>query len=184
AGTNAGGAVTASIAFGIAWRRMHGGPGAAPRGRGLLRGVGGVALAAAAGLAALWLVNRAMPAAGPPSHIGRAMQQLADGRLDLIGLIVVRKLQMNAHLIGVSIWSKVVLTGIFVMAVLVLRPRGVFRRWLAEYPYIMHGIAANLVGAIAALLLNDSGIVAAGTMIGFITVPLLAIRLREREKTV
>jgi hypothetical protein len=48
----------------------------------------------------------------------------------------------------------------------------------------MHGIAANLVGAIAALLLNDSGIVAAGTMIGYIVVPLLAIRLRECEITV
>ncbi|WP_409344155.1 hypothetical protein [Paenibacillus sp. MBLB4367] len=184
AGTNAGGAITAMIAFGIAWWRMHGGPGAAaPRGRGLLRGAAGFALAAIAALAAIWLVNRALPSAGPPSHIGRALQQLADGRYDLIGLIIVRKLQMNAHLIGVSIWSKVVLTGIFVMAVLVLRPRGVFRRWLAEYPYIMHGIAANIVGAIAALLFNDSGIVAAGTMIGFIAVPMLALRLRECEKT-
>jgi drug/metabolite transporter (DMT)-like permease len=118
-------------------------------------------------------------AADRQSHIGRAIETLQQGRLDVIGATIMRKLKMNGHLIMVSAWSKVLLTGILVMAVLVLRPRGRFRRWQQRYPYLMYGCAANVIGAIAALLLNDSGIVAAATMIVYGSVPLLLLKLEE-----
>lgn len=177
-GTNAGGAITAAVAFGLAWLRCFA--------RGAFRRLGPLPLAlvcaglVAAALAALWLLNAAVPAdAARQSHIGRAMALLGDGRTDLIAATIVRKLQMNAHLIGVSVWTKVLAAGLLVMAVAVLRPRGAFRRWEALYPHYMSGFIAIAVGAVAALAFNDSGIVAAATMIVYAAVPMLLLRIQE-----
>lgn len=177
-GTNAGGAITAAVAFGLAWLRSFA--------RGAFRRLGPLPLAlvcaglVAAALAALWLLNAAVPAdATGQSHIGRAMALLGDGRTDLIAATIVRKLQMNAHLIGVSVWTKVLAAGLIVMAVAVLRPRGAFRRWEALYPHYMSGFIAIAVGAVAALAFNDSGIVAAATMIVYAAVPMLLLRIQE-----
>ncbi|MGG1596272.1 hypothetical protein ABDH89_00815, partial [Paenibacillus naphthalenovorans] len=159
----------------------------------------GLALPLGAALAGLWLLNAAWspghavgpsaaasaPAAasaagaGHSSHIGRAFGDLLQGRYDVIGAMIARKLAMNWHLIRVSAWSKVLLTALAVMAVLVFRPQGRLRRWEERYPYLIHGCYANVIGAAAALVLNDSGIVAAGTMIVYSSVPLLLLRLED-----
>ncbi|MEC0213915.1 hypothetical protein ABEX47_32915 [Paenibacillus ehimensis] len=95
----------------------------------------------------------------------------------MIGAIIARKLAMNVHLIRVSAWSKVLLTALAVMAVLVLRPLGRLRLWEQRYPCLMHGCYANVIGALAALALNDSGVVAAAAMIVYSSVPLLLLKL-------
>ncbi|PYI52916.1 hypothetical protein [Paenibacillus flagellatus] len=177
-GTNAGGAVTAAVAFGLAWLRSFA-PGAF-RGRGPARLALLSAALVAAAFGALWLLNAAVPAGSAgTSHIGRAMSLLAGGRSDLIAAMIVRKLQMNLHLIGVSAWTKVLAAGLLVMAFAVVRPRGVFRRWEKRYPHYMSGFIAIAVGAVAALAFNDSGIVAAATMIVYAAVPMLLLRIQE-----
>ncbi|TMV50817.1 hypothetical protein FE783_09095 [Paenibacillus mesophilus] len=177
-GTNAGGAITAAVAFGLAWLRSF--ANGAFRRLGLLRLtlVCGGLVAASLGL--LWLLNAVILAdAGRQSHIGRAMGLLGEGRADLITATVLRKLQMNVHLIGVSVWTKVLAAGLLVMAVAVVRPRGAFRRWEAGYPHYMSGFIAIAVGSVAALAFNDSGIVAAATMIVYAAVPMLLLRIQE-----
>lgn len=178
-GANAGGALSAAVAFGVAgaqcfagerWRELR-----------LRRASALLAALLALGVGALWLLNSAdSPAAfARESHVGRAFHALRAGQFDQIGHLIVRKLRMNVHLLRASVWSKVLITSLFVMAVLVLRPRGRMRVWQHQNPYWMYGFSANMIGAIAALLLNDSGIVAAATMIVFVAVPLLLLRLRE-----
>jgi hypothetical protein len=179
-GTNAGGAVTATIALGVAWVRFFCGS--------LLKEVrwgritlllSGLLLLSFGGL---WLLNVVLPQnSAEQSHIGRALHLLFSGRLDLIMTIMLRKLAMNWHLIGVSSWSKVLITSMFVMTVMVMRPRGVFGKWQVRYPYIMYGFSANTVGAITALIFNDSGIVAAATMIGYVAVPMLLLKLTPEQ---
>jgi hypothetical protein len=177
-GTNAGGAITAAVAFGLAWLRSF--AGGAFRRHSLLRLALVCAGLTAASIGALWLLNAAIPAdAGRQSHIGRAMGLLGAGRNDLIAATIVRKLQMNAHLIGVSVWTKVLAAGLLVMAVAVVRPHGAFRRWEANYPHYMSGFIAIAVGSVAALAFNDSGIVAAATMIVYAAVPMLLLRIQE-----
>ncbi|GAB7058062.1 hypothetical protein JCM16163A_48110 [Paenibacillus sp. YK5] len=193
-GANAGGALAAAAGFGALAARL--GAGGALRWRRLALGL---ALPLGAALAGLWLLNAAWspghavgpsaaasaPAAasaagaGHSSHIGRAFGDLLQGRYDVIGAMIARKLAMNWHLIRVSAWSKVLLTALAVMAVLVFRPQGRLRRWEERYPYLIHGCYANVIGAAAALVLNDSGIVAAGTMIVYSSVPLLLLRLED-----
>ncbi|UKS25071.1 hypothetical protein LOZ80_26205 [Paenibacillus sp. HWE-109] len=182
-GANAGGALSAAVAFGVAGVQCFAGG----RWRELRLGRGAALLTAllALGFGALWLLNSAdsPAAAARESHVGRAFHALRAGQFDQIGYLIERKLRMNAHLLRASAWSKVLITSLFVMAVLVLRPRGRLRVWKAENPYWMYGFSANMIGAIAALLLNDSGIVAAATMIIFVAVPMLLLRLQELETT-
>ncbi|TXK76040.1 hypothetical protein FU659_26375 [Paenibacillus sp. N3.4] len=180
-GANAGGALSAAVAFGVAGVRCF--AGGRWRELRLSRGIALLAALLALGLGALWLLNSAdsPAAAARESHVGRAFHALREGQFDQIGQMIERKLRMNVHLIRASAWSKVLLTSLFVMAVLVLRPRGRLRLWQHKYPYWMYGFSANMIGAIAALLLNDSGIVAAATMIIFVAVPMLLLRLQELE---
>ncbi|KRF39138.1 hypothetical protein [Paenibacillus sp. Soil787] len=181
-GANAGGALSAAVAFGVAGAHCFAGEGW----RELRLGRGAALLSAllALGFGALWLLNSAdSPAAAfaRESHVGRAFHALHAGHFDQIGQLIERKLRMNVHLLRASVWSKVLITSLIVMAVLVLRPRGHLRLWQHKYPYWMYGFSANMIGAIAALLLNDSGIVAAATMIVFVAVPMLLLRLGELE---
>ena len=113
------------------------------------------------------------------SHIGRAMDQLLSGQFNLIGDLILRKLMMNVHLISVSVWTKALVVSLLVMAVLLMKPAGLFRRWQEVHGSLMHGLSATATGAIIALLVNDSGIVAAATMMVFVAIPMLLIRLRE-----
>lgn len=180
-GANAGGALSAAVAFGVAGAHCFAGE----RWRELRLGRGAALLSAllALGLGALWLLNSAdSPAAfARESHVGRAFHALHAGHFDQIGQLIERKLRMNVHLLRASVWSKVLITSLIVMAVLVLRPRGRLRLWQHKFPYWMYGFSANMIGAIAALLLNDSGIVAAATLIIFVAVPMQLLRLQELE---
>ncbi|MBP1994994.1 hypothetical protein [Paenibacillus eucommiae] len=180
-GANAGGALSAAIAFGAAGTCCCAGK--SLRELRWSRVVTLLAALLAVGLLALWLLNSAdsPAAAGRESHVGRAFHALREGQFDQLRELIVRKLRMNRHLIGVSAWSKVLITSLFVMAVLVLRPRGRLVLWQNKYPYLMYGFAANTLGAIAALLLNDSGIVAAATLIVYVAVPMLLLRLEEEQ---
>lgn len=136
------------------------------------------------GLSVLWVLNQWLSHGGfeEKSHIGRAMDLLAAGRLDIIAGMIVRKLQMNLNLIGVSSWGKVLLTSIFVMAVLLMKPRGRLRQWQETRPEWMIGFSSIVIGSIAALALNDSGIVAAGTMIIYAAAPILLLIADETQR--
>jgi hypothetical protein len=176
-GTNAGGLITVVIAFGLAWLRWFTGFASVQQIRwGKLLAI--VAVLGLLSLIGLWLLNAAFPAVlGAESHIGRAFRLLMDGRLEEIGEIIRRKLNMNWRLIGISAWSKVFVTSLFVIAVLLFRPKGVFRRWQESMPAIMYGCSAIALGAIIALLVNDSGIVSAAIMIEHAAVPMLLFKL-------
>ncbi|MDF2721462.1 MAG: alkaline-phosphatase-like protein [Paenibacillus sp.] len=179
-GTNAGGAITAAVAFGLAWLASFTGP--ADSRASLRRLMLICAALIAAGLAALWLLNVAAPIdAGRQSHIGRAIAQLAAGHTDWIAAMIARKLHMNVHLIGVSVWTKVFVASLLAIAAVVIRPRGVFRRWERRHPFYMSGFIAITLGSIVALAFNDSGIVAAATMILYAAVPMLLLGLQDNR---
>jgi len=191
AGSNAGGALAAAATFGTAWLRIYrpgvtSAAGKLPR-RGsrlqtALRHTGFAAAFTAAALALLWLCNQWF--AGEPSgksHIGRAMDRVKEGDFAYIGRMMARKLAMNWHLFNVSVWSKVLVAGLAVVVVFLLLRAGPARRWEEEEPILIRGLGAVGLGAAAALLVNDSGIVAAATMIIYAAVPLLMMGVGELQ---
>jgi hypothetical protein len=175
-GTNAGGAIAAVAAFGIAWLRFFVWKPDRPIDLWKLPlYLIGFGIAA---LLVLWLTHALLPwTVDQESHIGRAMRWVAEGRLDLVRATALRKLEMNLHLIGVSAWSKVLLASLLVIAGMALRPPGVRQEWRRRQPFFMHGFSAGAVGAIVALAVNDSGIVACATLMLFIAVPMLLLKL-------
>lgn len=181
-GTNAGGAITAGATFGMAWLRLF------SKRRQLQIHWGKLLLwifiFACLALIGLWLLNGGSDTSNKEvSHIGRAMDQLLTGHFETIWGIIWRKLMMNVHLIGVSVWSKALLASLLVMAVLLMKPADLFRRWQEAHSSLMHGLSAIAAGAIVTLLVNDSGIVAAATMMVFVAIPMLLIRLQELRST-
>lgn len=179
-GTNFGGSVTAAAAGGWLALRLYE---HIFRKRVLMKKlmlyVGSIALFVAAAIVAVHMFQ----AEGQASHIGKAIRMLADKEYDMLWGIIVRKLQMNWHLVNVSSWSKVFITGLFILSAGLLRPSGMFKTWHMHRPLLSVGFSAIALGAIVAFIFNDSGVVAAATMIIYAVAPMLLLTQRLADKT-
>lgn len=177
-GTNAGGAITILLAGAWLWLRLFGivYDKTIPMRQILWISLGTLTIA---GLCFI-IVN--VTYTGTPSsksHIGVALEHMLAGNYEQIHGIIVRKLQMNWRLINISAWSKVFITSLLVLVVGLIRPWGVFKIWMQKSPLLVTGFAAIIIGALIALVFNDSGIVAAATMMVYAAVPMLIVQLRR-----
>ena len=100
----------------------------------------------------------------PSSHITIAFQQVMDGNFQVIMDTIKRKLQMNWKIFKVSYWTQLFVTSYLLLGLTLWRGR---KEKLSGEQALL--INCAIVGSIALLLLNDSGIVAAATSM-FITV--------------
>lgn len=126
----------------------------------------------------------AWDAARPPesrSHFGQLIANIEINGLSALSDVVVRKLAMNYRLIRYTIWTRVLLGSLLALGVLFYRPVGIFRKVLKSNPAVAVGLEGALIGAFAALVFNDSGIVAAATGIIFPAAILFYLVLREIE---
>lgn len=111
------------------------------------------------------------------SHIGRAANQILLGGWSEAGTIITRKAAMNIKLIGSTIWSWVFMVTLLVLALLVFRPVGAMQQLGQDKPYMVKACGGIITGALIALIINDSGIVAASTTSIYLVVPLLILIL-------
>ena len=125
-----------------------------------------VSLFALLSLALLWALNIRAPQANP-SHVGRFGEMFQQRGLEVFWETASRKLAMNWRLVRYSIWSRVFVTFLGLQGLLFFYPLGLLKSLKQEQPYLLLGMGAALVGSIAALLTNDSGVVAAATMLLF-----------------
>jgi hypothetical protein len=147
-GANAGGCLSAMVGFGAAawvWRR----------GRLRLRDMLLVLLIAGALAGALLAVDL-LRSGAEQSHIGRAV-----GSGGGIVNILTRKAALNAYLLGHSPWSPGLLASAAGVFLLWRAPDSALRRRLREDRVFAGGVTGLLAGALALLLFNDSGVVAA-----------------------
>lgn len=95
------------------------------------------------------------------SHIGRLISTVRAHGLTSVTDVFARKLAMNWLLVRVSLWTDVAAAALGVLGVVVAaRPRRVLAV-LRERSWLGPGLIACCAGAVAAFLVNDSGIVAA-----------------------
>ncbi|PAB60924.1 hypothetical protein [Anaeromicrobium sediminis] len=107
------------------------------------------------------------------SHLGRAvMKIIKEGPVEVIRIIN-RKISMNLRLIGITIWSKVLISTILIIGVLFYRPTGTISRLSNKYPNLTKGFSGIVCACIVAFLVNDSGVVAAATGIIFLGMSIL-----------
>lgn len=110
---------------------------------------------------------------GAKSHLAGAVQQIFSEGPRAIFLIINRKLAMNLRLIRVTIWSKVLISTILILAVLFYRPVGAINRLFKAYPNLSMGWAGIVAACVVGFFVNDSGVVASATGIIFLAMSML-----------
>ncbi|MDW7673218.1 MAG: hypothetical protein SCK28_01655 [Bacillota bacterium] len=114
-------------------------------------------------------LNRSIEA---QSHIGKtALLIREEGIMHLID-IANRKVSMNIKLIRYTYWSRVFLVLLGSIVFFVYKPPGLLANELAHNPGLKLGIASISLASLVALLVNDSGIVAAATMMVYGAIPV------------
>lgn len=151
-GAKAGGAVTATATFWVAWRALHHRPVGA---RHVLLGVAvGFAVVLLWGALGHWLPLRR-------THIETATAALGHARFGYIAGIVLRKLGLAVQ-VALHPSTLAGLLGLAVAAVLARRvPPARFAALRARHPRFAALWKAGLWGSLVCLLFNDSGVVAA-----------------------
>lgn len=117
------------------------------------------------------------------SHMGQTAQLVSRGGLIELIDIAYRKISMNLRLFGYTIWTNLVLVSLISVSILFCRPVGVLKDVIYKFRIAANGIAAATAGSLAALLANDSGVVAAATSMAYVVFPLILMvteRLREK----
>lgn len=72
-----------------------------------------------------------------------------------------------------SIWSRAFVALLGLQVVLFFYPVGFMKRLKAEQPHLVNGATAAVAGSVAALLTNDSGVVAAALVLLYAAPPVL-----------
>ena len=171
AGSKAGGALTATVGFGVTMYRFLGS-------RFKLRSGLLLILALGLGVAVLAAVNYLFPA-GEQSHIGRAFHSLFQGKFIVIWQITVRKLMANLYLARHSPFSTILILQSLIWLALFFRNREKLRSILAGAPYLKAGMSGMVFAAVAAIALNDSGVIGAPLLLNYLTVPFALLTIES-----
>lgn len=114
-----------------------------------------------------------------PSHISKTVELIKAGGWQNFVLIVERKLAMNYKLLKYTVWTRALLASMAVLAALLYKPPYLLKTVFHKYPYLYRGFIGTGVGCLLAFAFNDSGIVAAATMMIFIALPVLLLVIGE-----
>ncbi len=163
-GAKAGGAVTATATFTLAWLRLRGVP---HRARHMIFGV-----AAGFALVFLWAwLGDALHLRR--THLDTAVGALQGGRFGYIWGIVRRKIGLAARVFE----HPGTLLGLLALAMIGVASRALFRRHLIQFyasrPRLAAVSEAGLWGSVLCVLFNDSGIVAAILLLMCLILPVL-----------
>ena len=172
-GTNVGGTIAAASAFLVVFLLISG-----------IRLSWPLALGVTGAVALVLLALTFYDAGRPPqqqSHIGRTASLIASGGLDQVAGIISRKSEMNLRLIRYTIWSRVLLASLAMLALLFYRPAGVMEGIKNRHPYLFKGLVGVITASSVAFVFNDSGVVAAATTMIFGAPPLIYLVLDQLE---
>jgi len=115
------------------------------------------------------------------SHMGTTASLVLNAGPGQALEIIQRKWAMNMKLLRYTVWSRILLASLAVLALLFYRPRGVMENIRLKYPYLFKGFIGVVTGALVAFAFNDSGVVAAATTMIFGAPPLVYLVLSEQR---
>jgi len=115
------------------------------------------------------------------SHIGRAWRALTQrsGGSGQLAAIALRKLAMNIRLLRYTAWTQVLIAFLITLGATAACSRGVFLRLRRHHPGFYAAFMGGLVGALAAMAVNDSGVVACATLAMMPTLAMLGYAADE-----
>ncbi|MGI6609006.1 MAG: hypothetical protein ACOX4G_00590 [Limnochordia bacterium] len=168
-GANNGGALAAFVGFSLTILLITEAP---ITWRQLLRIALGIAVAAGAAIAVdlfMWPQS--------PSHLGLLARRVATEGLEPLVTTASRKIAMNLRLFRYTIWTRVLVVSLAITLWLLHRPAAWVRQLLKRFPVVLAATKGALITAVVALLVNDSGVVAAATAMIPVTTVLLFLAI-------
>lgn len=130
---------------------------------------------------ALITISDAYGWVGERSHFGQTINLIKETGISAFFTILSRKLSMNLKLLRWTIWTRVLLVFIIVLVLLFKRPQGVLYELIQEYPIFAKGYMGVILGSVVTMIVNDSGVVAAATLLFFAILPLVYLVLKKME---
>ncbi len=115
------------------------------------------------------------------SHLAGAIQQIYRGGPLVVLQIITRKIAMNIRIMGVTIWSRVLLIAIVVIGILFYKPVGVLKKIASAYPHLAAGWTGILVACGVGFVFNDSGVVTAALAAIFLSTSILYLVLNDLD---
>ncbi|WP_084053978.1 hypothetical protein [Desulfonispora thiosulfatigenes] len=158
-GTNVGGTMAAFVGFSIVLLRLAN----FPLNYKLLLSVGGSMVI----VLILLFVYDIYLSPGQTSHIGKFADLVRNGDFISVIDIFIRKIAINIKLIRYSNWSILFFVSILSLIFALYKPFGFISKIYDSYPILSKGFIGVITASLIALIFNDSGIVAAATMMLF-----------------
>ncbi len=118
-----------------------------------------------------------------PTHLANVFYQMVDKGPIIIYEIIIRKLTMNIRIMKVTIWSRVLLSAILILAILFYKPNKITRAMGKKYPNLIVGWRSIVLACVVSFLVNDSGVVAAATTIIYLSTSSLYILVNDTNKS-
>lgn len=113
------------------------------------------------------------------SHLGRTIELVRSDGLAELKNVAMRKIEMNLKLIRFSLWSRVLLGFIALLTVLYYYPMGLMCSIFKRDPFFKAVLGGSIAGSVVSFCFNDSGVVAAATLMLYGGLPLFILALRE-----
>jgi hypothetical protein len=117
------------------------------------------------------------------THLAKNIQLITTRGLDVIREIIFRKLATNIKIFRYTIWTRVLLLSLGVLAILFYKPSNYLRTKLLKYPNLNVGLAGSLIASGTALVFNDSGVAPAATTVLFTVIIIVSLVLRRQAQT-
>ncbi|MGI6225353.1 MAG: hypothetical protein ACOYJ1_03765 [Peptococcales bacterium] len=123
----------------------------------------------------LFLLFFVISSQSSPSHISKTVELIYAQGWQSLFLIFGRKIAMNYKLLRYTVWTKALLTSMAVLVALLYKPPYLLKKVFQKHRQLYHGFISSGVGGLFAFIFNDSGIVAAATMMIFTALPILLL---------
>jgi hypothetical protein len=117
---------------------------------------------------------------GQSTHLGRLVDNTANGGFDSFSTVIQRKISENIAVIW-STWTMVIPIVVIALAVIVSRLPGGLSGLLERIPPLRAGLIGFGVLAVLGFALNDSGITVPGFMVGVAAPALLVLALHDER---
>ncbi|MCF6465663.1 hypothetical protein [Clostridium sp. Cult2] len=115
-----------------------------------------------------------------PTHLGRTLLSINEKGLGIVKNIIDRKLLMNIRLVGISVWTKVIITNVFIQVIVSYLYENRVNRLMNSG--LGKGYLSCIVGSIVGFLVNDSGLILSAISINLITIFILFIIINDEEE--
>ena len=140
--------------------------------------------AACLGVAALFVLFDAARGSGGGSHVGRLVSQMRAEGLSPLSAIVRRKIEMNIRLVQFAFWNWVNIASAIALGLAFYGLKNLLQLVFQRYPYSKIALISGLVACVAALLLNDSGVVSMAMIFLYLVPPTLFLMTYEIDREV